>query len=49
MILLKGLIAALIWSMVGIYFQSKGFNVSNDIQILSTAIVVAGALASGSE
>lgn len=42
-----GAIAILIWCILGVYVLSQGVVVSNDMQILSTAIVVAGAMAGG--
>lgn len=44
---LYGALALIIWSILGLYMISQGVAVSNDMQILSTAIVVAGAMAGG--
>lgn len=44
---LKAIIAATAWSVIGVYFLSKGVTVSPDAQCLSLAIVIAGALAGG--
>ena len=46
--LLKGVIAGYLWCVViGLVTAKTSIQISNDIQFLSTAIVVAGALASG--
>ena len=42
-----GAIAMLIWCILGVYVLSQGMVVSNEIQVLTTAIVVAGAMAGG--
>lgn len=47
MSLLKAVIAAWIWCVVCAFFMTKGTEISNDIQLLTTAIVIAGALAGG--
>ena len=48
MSLLKAVIAAWIWcAACAAFLMSKGAKISNDMQILTTAIVVAGALAGG--
>ena len=47
--LIYGALAFIIWSILGLYMISQGVVVSNDIQILSTAIVVAGAMAGGDD
>lgn len=44
---LKALIVAWIWCVACAFLMSKGAKISNDMQILTTAIVVAGALAGG--
>ena len=44
---LKAVIAAWIWVAVSAYLMAKGAEISNDMQLLTTAIVVAGALAGG--
>lgn len=44
---LKAVIAAWIWCAACTFLMSKGAKISNDMQILTTAIVVAGALAGG--
>ena len=46
---LKAIIAATAWSVIGVYFLSKGTVISPDAQYLSLAIVIAGALAGGDE
>ena len=47
---LKALLAGYIWMVVMLFALSKtNVKISNDIQFLSMAIVVAGALASGDE
>ena len=47
MSVLKALIVAWIWCAACTFLMSKGAKISNDMQILTTAIVVAGALAGG--
>ena len=48
MSLLKAFLAGYIWMMAMLFALSKtNVKISNDIQLLSVAIVVAGALASG--
>lgn len=47
MSLLRAIVIAFVWSFFGLMFISKGLEVSNDVQMLTTAIVVAGALAGG--
>ena len=47
MSLLKAVFAAWIWCVACAFLMAKGAEISNDIQILTTAIVVAGALAGG--
>ena len=42
-----GALALILWSVLGVYVISQGVAVSNDMQILSTAIIVAGAMAGG--
>lgn len=42
-----GAIAVLIWCILGVYVLSKGVVVSNEVQVLTTAIVAAGAMAGG--
>lgn len=42
-----GALALILWSILGVYMIGQGVAVSNDMQILSTAIVVAGAMAGG--
>lgn len=42
-----GAIAVLIWCILGVYVLSQGVVVSNEVQVLTTAIVVAGAMAGG--
>lgn len=45
---LKAIIAGYVWFVLMIFIlQETDIKISNDIQILSAAIVVAGALASG--
>lgn len=44
-----GAIALIVWCIFGAWIISQGIAVSNDIQILSTAIVVAGAMAGGDD
>ena len=46
--LLKGVIAGYLWCVItGFVIAKTSIQISNDIQFLSAAIVVAGALASG--
>lgn len=47
MSLLKAFIAAWIWAVICTVLMSKGAEISKDMQVLTTAIVVAGALAGG--
>ena len=47
MSLLKAVIAAWIWCIACSFLMTKGAEISNDMQLLTTAIVVAGALAGG--
>lgn len=42
-----GVLALILWSILGVYMISQGVAVSNDMQILTTAIIVAGAMAGG--
>ena len=42
-----GALAFIFWSILGVYMMSQGVAVSNDMQMLSTAIIVAGAMAGG--
>lgn len=42
-----GAFALIVWCVLGAWIISQGVAVSNDMQILSTAIVVAGAMAGG--
>ena len=42
-----GALAFILWSILGLYMLSQGVPISNDMQILSTTIVVAGAMAGG--
>ena len=42
-----GAIALIAWSVFEAWITGQGIAISNDIQILSTAIVVAGAIAGG--
>lgn len=42
-----GAIAILIWCILGVYVLSQGVVVSNEVHVLTTAIVVAGAMAGG--
>lgn len=44
---LYGALALIIWSILGLYILSQGVAVSSDMQVLTTAIVVAGAMAGG--
>lgn len=47
MSLLKAVIVAWIWCVACAFLMTKGAEISNDMQILTVAIVVAGALAGG--
>lgn len=47
MSVLKAVIAAWIWCAACTFLMSEGAKISSDMQILTTAIVVAGALAGG--
>ena len=47
MSLLRAVIAAWIWCAACAFLMNKGAKISNNMQILTTAIVVAGALAGG--
>ena len=42
-----GAIAILIWCILGVYVLSQGVVVSNEMQVLTTALVAAGAMAGG--
>ena len=42
-----GALALIVWCVFGAWIISQGVTVSNDMQILSTAIVVAGVMAGG--
>ena len=44
-----GAIALILWCIFGVWIISQGVTVSNDMQILSIAIVVAGAMAGGDD
>ena len=44
---LKAFIAAWIWIAISAYLMTKGADISNDMQVLTTAIIIAGALAGG--
>lgn len=44
-----GAIALIVWCVFGAWIISQGVAVPNDIQILTTAIVVAGAMAGGDD
>jgi hypothetical protein len=45
---LYGVVAGFVWSSSCTFLMSKyGMKVSNDMQILSTAIIIAGAMAGG--
>lgn len=46
---LKAFIAAAIWTLFCAYFISKGVVMSPDAQVISLAVVIAGALAGGDE
>lgn len=45
--LIYGAIALIVWCVFGAWIINQGVAVSNDMQILSTAIIVAGAMAGG--
>ena len=47
MSLLKAVVVAWIWCVACAFLMTKGAEISNDMQILTVAIVVAGALAGG--
>lgn len=49
MSLLRAIVAAFVWSFFSLMFISKGLEISNDTQMLTIAIVFAGALAGGNE
>ncbi len=44
---LKAVIAVWIWSVICLNFIAHGADISPDIQVLTTAIIAAGALAGG--
>lgn len=44
---LKAFIAAWVWVVFNSYLMAKGAVISNDMQVLTTAIIIAGALAGG--
>jgi hypothetical protein len=44
---LKALLAAWVWIIICGYLMIKGADISNDMQVLTTAIIIAGALAGG--
>ena len=44
---LKAIIAAWVWIVIIAYAMAKGAEISNDMQVLTTAIIIAGALAGG--
>ena len=44
---LKAIIAAWVWIIISAYLMAKGAEISNDMQVLTTAIIIAGALAGG--
>jgi len=46
---LKAILVAWIWAVVCIVFMANGVEISKDTQVLTTAIVIAGALAGGNE
>jgi hypothetical protein len=46
---LKALLAAWVWIIICGYLMTKGAEISNDMQVLTTAIIIAGALAGGDE
>ena len=46
--ILYGILAGVLWSVIMIYLAGQGMKMpSNNIQILSTAIIIAGAMAGG--
>jgi hypothetical protein len=44
---LKAVIAAWIWCVACAFLMTKGAEISKDMQVLTTAIIIAGALAGG--
>ena len=42
-----GALALIVWCVLGAWIISQGVAVSSDMQVLTTAIVVAGAMAGG--
>ena len=44
---LKAFIATWIWIVICAYMMTKGAEISNDMQVLTIAIIIAGALAGG--
>lgn len=44
---LKAVIAAWVWIAISAYLMAKGAEISNDMQVLTMAIIIAGALAGG--
>ena len=44
---LYGIFALIIWCIFLVYVTATGIEISNDVQIITTAIVVAGAMAGG--
>ena len=44
---LYGIFALIIWCVFIGYVMTKGIEISNDVQIITSAIVVAGAMAGG--
>lgn len=42
-----GALALIVWCVFGAWIISQGVTMSNDMQILSTAIIVAGVMAGG--
>ena len=46
---LKALLAAWVWIVICAYLMTKGAEISNDMQVLTTAIIIAGAVAGGDE
>ena len=44
---LYGIFTLIIWCVFIEYVMTKGIEISNDVQIITTAIVVAGAMAGG--
>lgn len=47
MVFLRAVIAVWIWIAISAYLMTKGAEISNDMQVLTTAIIIAGALAGG--